>query len=142
MSCLSSILAGRLSCGQRERDKCINEIINAATNLGFFQVTNHGISKEVLKNMIYEQKNAFHQPFWKKVKDSFLNLSTNSYRWGNSKATRLSQFSWSEAFHIAITDIPGIKNNTLRYFCIKFVVFINFIWIRVLISLLSFLSVD
>ncbi|KAH7546644.1 hypothetical protein FEM48_Zijuj01G0223300 [Ziziphus jujuba var. spinosa] len=111
---LPLINLSRLSCGQRERDKCINEMVNAARNLGFFQVVSHGISKEILKNMIYEQKNLFHQPFQKKVKDGFLNLSTNSYRWGNLKATRLSQFSWSEAFHIAITDIPGIKDDTLR----------------------------
>ncbi|KAF3453522.1 hypothetical protein FNV43_RR03962 [Rhamnella rubrinervis] len=109
---LPLINLSRLSSGQQlERERCMNEIADAASRLGFFQIINHGIPKEVLRSISYEQKNVFHQPFQKKVKDNFLNLSANSYRWGNPKATCLRQFSWSEAFHISITEIPRMTTE-------------------------------
>ncbi|EXC05109.1 hypothetical protein L484_011898 [Morus notabilis] len=105
---------------QLERERCINEIAQAASNWGFFQVVNHGISVEVLESLEYEQKNLFNQPFEKKIQSNFLNLPSNSYRWGNPKATCLKQLSWSEAVHISITDASAMSGSTecnnLSYF--------------------------
>lgn len=106
----------RLTFGDVERHKCIKEMAEAACQWGFFQVINHGVSRGVLESMQHEQMKVFHEPFNKKVEDNFLNLSANSYRWGNPKATCLSQFSWSEAFHIPLTDISRMsQHSSLRY---------------------------
>ncbi|KAK9938392.1 hypothetical protein M0R45_015135 [Rubus argutus] len=59
------------------REKCINEIAEAASQWGFFQVVNHGISQEVLNSIKDEQK----------------------------------KFSWSEAFHISMADIPSMNEH-------------------------------
>ncbi|XP_059441141.1 gibberellin 2-beta-dioxygenase 8-like isoform X1 [Corylus avellana] len=99
-----------------QRDKCIKLIAQAAREWGFFQVLNHGISQEVLKILKDEQMKVFHLPFQKKIEDNFLNLSANSYRWGNSKATSLKQVLWSEALHLSLADISRMDEckSTLR----------------------------
>lgn len=106
-----------LNFGHIEREKCVSEVAQAARQWGFFQVVNHGVSQEVVNNMQYEQKRLFRQPFPKKVENNLLNLSANSYRWGNPEATCLKQFSWSEAFHISTTEIPTMRteHKSLRY---------------------------
>uniref|UniRef100_A0A6N2L7G4 Fe2OG dioxygenase domain-containing protein n=2 Tax=Salix TaxID=40685 RepID=A0A6N2L7G4_SALVM len=38
-------------------------------------------------------------------KKRLLNLSSGTYRWGTPTATCLKQLSWSEAFHVPVTDI-------------------------------------
>ncbi|KAG2682166.1 hypothetical protein I3760_11G178900 [Carya illinoinensis] len=99
-----------------ERGKCMKEIARAAREWGFFQVVNHGVSKEVLSSLKYEQMKVFRLPFKKKMEDGFLNLSAKSYRWGNSKATSLKQVPWSEAFHFSISDISRMNGyKSLRY---------------------------
>ncbi|XP_021892962.1 gibberellin 2-beta-dioxygenase 8-like isoform X2 [Carica papaya] len=98
----------RLNSGQLEYENCLNDMAEAATRWGFFQLINHGIPEDVLKRIIHEQKKLFHQPFSNKSQPNFLNLSANSYRWGNPKATSLTQFHWSEAFHMSISDISRI----------------------------------
>ncbi|KAG6689557.1 hypothetical protein I3843_11G179700 [Carya illinoinensis] len=99
-----------------ERGKCMKEIARAAREWGFFQVVNHGVSKEVLSSLKYEQMKVFRLPFKKKMEDDFLNLSAKSYRWGNSKATSLKQVPWSEAFHFSISDISRMNGyKSLRY---------------------------
>ncbi|PQQ16214.1 hypothetical protein Pyn_17050 [Prunus yedoensis var. nudiflora] len=100
-----------LNFGHTEREKCVSEVAQAARQWGFFQVVNHGVSQEVVNNMQYEQKRLFRQPFPKKVENNLLNLSANSYRWGNPEATCLKQFSWSEAFHISTTEIPTMRTE-------------------------------
>ncbi|XP_050370446.1 gibberellin 2-beta-dioxygenase 8-like [Argentina anserina] len=96
------------------RDKCTNKIAEAARQWGFFLVVNHGISPEVLNSIRDEQKKLFHQPFDKKIEQTYLNLSPLSYRWGNPKATCVQQFSWSEAFHISMADIPSMNEQHKR----------------------------
>ncbi|KAI9186177.1 hypothetical protein LWI28_014419 [Acer negundo] len=98
----------------QELDKCIEEMAEAASEWGFFQVVNHGIPRKVLDSMRYEEMKMFHQPFCKKSEENFMNLSADSYRWGNPTATCLRQFSWSEAFHIPLTDISRLDvcNNS------------------------------
>ncbi|KAL5736038.1 hypothetical protein ACOSQ2_030826 [Xanthoceras sorbifolium] len=109
----------------QELDKCIKEMAEAASEWGFFQVVNHGISREVGDNMRYEQMQMFHQPFRKKCEENYMNLPADSYRWGNPTATCLRQFSWSEAFHIPLTDISrsehecNISRSTIGLFAKK-----------------------
>ncbi|XP_011048298.1 PREDICTED: gibberellin 2-beta-dioxygenase 8-like [Populus euphratica] len=98
----------RLTLEYSEKEQCVKEIKQAASEWGFLQVINHGIPQEILKSLQYEQRKAFQHPFRKKAEDNFLNLSAKSYRWGNPRATCLRQLSWSEAFHVALTDISRI----------------------------------
>jgi gibberellin 2-oxidase len=98
----------RLTLEYSEREQCVKEIKQAASEWGFLQVVNHGIPQEMLKSLQYEQRKAFQHPFRKKAEDNILNLSANSYRWGNPRATCLRQLAWSEAFHVPLTDISRI----------------------------------
>ncbi|KAK7401905.1 hypothetical protein VNO78_13758 [Psophocarpus tetragonolobus] len=105
---------GRLSV---DREECMKEIAEAAREWGFFQVVNHGIQPELLKNLQIEQKKVFYQPF--KNKSTQVNfcssLSAKAYRWGNPFATNLRQLSWSEAFHFYLTDISCMdQHQSLR----------------------------
>ncbi|XP_068640740.1 gibberellin 2-beta-dioxygenase 8-like [Aristolochia californica] len=78
------------------------EIAKAAAEWGFFQVVNHGISRELLEEMRREQVKVFELPFEQKLGCKLLN---HSYRWGTPTATCLKEFSWSEAFHIPLLKI-------------------------------------
>ncbi|XP_068645382.1 gibberellin 2-beta-dioxygenase 8-like [Aristolochia californica] len=78
------------------------EIVKAATEWGFFQVVNHGISRQLLEEMTREQMKVFGLPFEQKLGCELLN---DSYRWGTPTATCLKEFSWSEAFHIPLSKI-------------------------------------
>ncbi|KAK7833882.1 gibberellin 2-beta-dioxygenase 7 [Quercus suber] len=120
---LPLINLSQLNLEQLVREKCIKEIAQAARQWGFFQVVNHGIPQEILNNLQYEQKMVFHLPFEKKAEEKFLNLSTNSYRWGNPEATSLKQVPWSETLHISLADISRMdKRNSLSLYlwqCVK-----------------------
>lgn len=107
-------LSHLMSSKHKEKETCIQQIIDAASNWGFFEVVNHGIPEVVLKSMSYEQQKVFHQRFQDKSQNNVLNFSPNCYRWGNPKATCLNQLSWSEAFHISITDISVMNNNECK----------------------------
>ncbi|XP_027364743.1 gibberellin 2-beta-dioxygenase 8-like [Abrus precatorius] len=88
------------------REECKSEIAKASQEWGFFQVVKHGISNDVFSRLRTEQEMMFQQPFDKKTKEhKFFNFSTGSYRWGTPTATCIKQLSWSEAFHIPLTDI-------------------------------------
>jgi len=105
----------RLNDDEVAREECKSMIAKASQEWGFFQVVNHGISSDILKRLRCEQKKVFKEPFDKKTKeDQFLNFSAGSYRWGTPTATCIKQLSWSEAFHIPLTDILG-SNTHLRY---------------------------
>ncbi|XP_043706915.1 gibberellin 2-beta-dioxygenase 8-like [Telopea speciosissima] len=94
---------------ETEKEECKKEITRASVEWGFFQTVNHGIPQDVLQRMQREQVKLFRQPFEKKTGegDKLLGLSVagNSYRWGTPTATCLKQLSWTEAFHIPITDV-------------------------------------
>ena len=110
-----------------DESECKEEIARASRQWGFFQVTNHGISKDLLEKMREEQVKVFKQPFDKKSKeDKFMNFPAGSYRWGTPSATCLNQLSWSEAFHIPMADIStsAAAFTTLRYFFFSFFFFI------------------
>lgn len=109
---------GLLELGEKEREECKMEIAKASMEWGFFQVVNHGISREILAKMRREQVKLFKQPFQRKCReDKCLNISAGSYRWGTPTATCTRQLSWSEAFHIPMTDICALGGFTsFRFF--------------------------
>ncbi|KAE8654253.1 pentatricopeptide repeat-containing protein [Hibiscus syriacus] len=91
------------------------KMARAAVEWGFFQIVNHGIPEELLTRLKQEQIKVFQQPFDKKSEDNFLNLSVQSYRWGNPLATCLRNLSWSEVLHISLNDISKMDEyNKLR----------------------------
>ncbi|KAJ8641528.1 hypothetical protein MRB53_018222 [Persea americana] len=100
-----------LGCGSDERAVCKKEIIDASMEWGFFQVRNHGISQELLERIWREQERLFRQPFEKKANQKLSSFSEGSYRWGAPAASSLHQFSWSEAFHIPLVTIDGLKTE-------------------------------
>jgi len=109
-------LAALTSSNETEKKACTAAICKAASEWGFFQVVNHGISHELLRKMRSEQVKLFEVPFEKKITCGLLN---NPYRWGTPTATRSSHFSWSEAFHIPLTMISEAASwgefTSLRY---------------------------
>lgn len=110
----------RLTAGKVEEvEQCKNDIITASKEWGFFQVVNHGISNQLLAKMRAKQIELFKQPFERKSKeDQFSNFSAGSYRWGTPSATSITQLSWSEAFHVSLSDILGTNgsdDDDLRY---------------------------
>lgn len=117
----------RINRGESEREECKREIAKASTEWGFFQAVNHGISGEILQRMRCEQVKLFRQPFNTKANGKVLNFWADSYRWGTPTATCLRELSWSEAFHIPLTDISvSGQLNRLRYSSILILHFKNF----------------
>ncbi|XP_017700854.2 gibberellin 2-beta-dioxygenase 6 [Phoenix dactylifera] len=92
----------RSGADEDERRACAAAIAKASSEWGFFQVLSHGISTELLGEMRREQMKLFGMPFEKKTSSGLLN---NSYRWGTPTAMSLSQFAWSEAFHVPLEKI-------------------------------------
>ncbi|XP_052151269.1 gibberellin 2-beta-dioxygenase 6 [Oryza glaberrima] len=90
--------------GAGERKACAGAMARAASEWGFFQLTNHGVSRELMEEMRREQARLFRLPFETKEKAGLLN---GSYRWGNPTATSLRHLSWSEAFHVPLASISG-----------------------------------
>jgi hypothetical protein len=79
-------------------------IARAASEWGFFQLTNHGVSRALLEEMRREQARLFRLPFESKADGGLLN---GSYRWGTPTATSPQHLSWSEAFHVQLASISG-----------------------------------
>ncbi|XP_024311464.1 gibberellin 2-beta-dioxygenase 8 isoform X2 [Brachypodium distachyon] len=98
---------------------CRAAMVRAASEWGFFQVTNHGVPQPLLDELHGQQLRAFRRPFHRKLapgdgddEDQLL-LSPEAYRWGNPTATCLHQLSWSEAYHVPITTpSPETKTTT------------------------------
>ncbi|XXG43392.1 hypothetical protein AAC387_Pa01g3439 [Persea americana] len=57
-----------IDLGCDDISKIISQIGHACRNYGFFQVTNHGISKELLQKMIEVAREFFHMPVEEKMK--------------------------------------------------------------------------
>lgn len=92
-------LAGLLREG--EEDECRAAIVRAASEWGFFMVTNHGVER--LNELHEAQVAVFRRPFQVKVSEPLPDFSPESYRWGTPTAACLDQLSWSEAYHIPLT---------------------------------------
>lgn len=105
----------QLGQGEAERQACKKLIAQASQEWGFFQVINHGVSEEVVENMRSEQVKLLRKPFEEKRAYKEMNLSAGSYRWGAPSATSVNQLSWSEAFHLHLTDVFNSQNTTLRF---------------------------
>ncbi|KAI3795685.1 hypothetical protein L1987_38342 [Smallanthus sonchifolius] len=104
---------GRLEQGGREGENCKREIAKASRKWGFFQVINHGVSSDILEKMRCEQVKAFKKSYCEKASNHRdLNFPVGSYRWGTPSATCLRQLSWSEAFHVPLTDISNMGGLT------------------------------
>ncbi|KAG8365418.1 hypothetical protein BUALT_Bualt18G0102900 [Buddleja alternifolia] len=82
-----------LNLGDYESRSCKEQIAQASRDWGFFQVINHGISREILERMRAEQMKLFEKPFGEKTNYKDLNFSAGSYRWGTPSATCLKQLS-------------------------------------------------
>ena len=107
---------GHLHLGNLEHEECKRKICEASTEWGFFQIVNHGVSKEILSRIHREQVELFRQPFQIKTNEKLLNLSSGCYRWGTQTAITQKQFAWSEAFHIPLSTIFQLSEfEGLRY---------------------------
>ncbi|KAJ4776376.1 Gibberellin 2-beta-dioxygenase [Rhynchospora pubera] len=95
-------LHGLTSSISQEITKCKKDIAKAASEWGIFHVLDHGISHKLLHVMRAEQIRLFSMPFEKKR--SWCGLPYGSYRWGTPTAICQEQFSWSEAFHVPLSD--------------------------------------
>lgn len=105
----------QLNLGDLQRQACQKLIARASQEWGFFQVINHGISRDILETMRAEQVKLLKKPFLDKTNYKDLNFSAGSYRWGTPSATCLEQLSWSEAFHVSLSDVLGSGGlNSLR----------------------------
>uniref|UniRef100_A0A0E0Q350 gibberellin 2beta-dioxygenase n=1 Tax=Oryza rufipogon TaxID=4529 RepID=A0A0E0Q350_ORYRU len=82
---------------------CRADMVRAASEWGFFQVTNHGVPQALLRELHDAQVAVFRRPFQEKVTERLLGFSPESYRWGTPTAKCLEQLSWSEAYHIPMT---------------------------------------
>jgi gibberellin 2-oxidase len=85
-------------------EQCRASIVRAASEWGFFQVTNHGVPQALLDELHQAQVAVFRRPFHLKASQPLLDFSPESYRWGTPTATCLEQLSWSEAYHIPTTN--------------------------------------
>ncbi|KAM0859204.1 hypothetical protein ACQ4PT_047354 [Festuca glaucescens] len=91
--------------------QCRAEIVRAASEWGFFQVTNHGVPQALLDRLRDEQVRVFRRPFQRKVGEPLLDFSPESYRWGTPTATSLEQLSWSEAYHIPMMPPSAAEHD-------------------------------
>ncbi|RLM74329.1 gibberellin 2-beta-dioxygenase 8-like [Panicum miliaceum] len=100
VECLLAATAG----DEARRAACADAMARAASEWGFFQVTNHGVGGALLERLRAEQARLFRLPFETKARAGLLN---GSYRWGAPTATSLRHLSWSEAFHVPLASISG-----------------------------------
>lgn len=101
--------------GETMAEQCKRDIMAAASDWGFFQVVNHGVSSHILNRLREVQVNVFRQPFEKKASEKLLDFSPDSYRWGSPRPTSLKQLSWSEAYHIPLTPAAGVTKASTRH---------------------------
>ncbi|KAJ4769355.1 gibberellin 2-oxidase 8 [Rhynchospora pubera] len=95
-------------------EKCKKEIVLAASDWGFFQVINHGISHDLILQLTKLQLDLFREPFEKKKQEKLLELAPENYCWGTPTATNVEQLSWSEAYHIPLNSISGSVGGSMR----------------------------
>lgn len=107
----------QLSLGDLEQEECQRKIYEAATEWGFFQIVNHGVSEEILSMIRCKQVELFRQPSHLKTNEKLMNLlSSGCLQCGTQTATTWKQFGWSEAFHIPVSTISQLSElENLRY---------------------------
>ncbi|XP_051125338.1 gibberellin 2-beta-dioxygenase 8-like isoform X2 [Andrographis paniculata] len=93
-----------LNLGDPDKQQACKKLISTASQeCGFFQVINHGISSDVLEVMRREQVKLLKKPFLEKIRSKDLNLGI--YQWGTPPANCLEHLSWSESFHIPLSNL-------------------------------------
>ncbi|CAN6209086.1 unnamed protein product [Urochloa humidicola] len=97
---------------QQQEDACRAAMVRAASEWGFFQVTNHGVAQALLEELHQAQVAAFRRPFQRKLREPLVELDLEIYRWGTPTATCLDQLSWSEAYHIPMTSMAAAPIST------------------------------
>ncbi|EER95722.1 hypothetical protein BDA96_02G003200 [Sorghum bicolor] len=111
---LSSLLEQSSSGAEAAAEQCRASIVRAASEWGFFQVTNHGVPQALLDELHQAQVAVFRRPFHLKASQPLLDFSPESYRWGTPTATCLDQLSWSEAYHIPTTNTTAAADDKTR----------------------------
>nr|AVP71906.1 GA2ox3 [Paris polyphylla var. yunnanensis] len=101
---------------------CKRAIAVAASEWGFFQLVNHGISRELQDRIRAVQVDIFQHPFAWKTTERLLDFSNGSYRWGTPTATSLPQLSWSEAYHLPLTPSAVEAKDSTRHTIEEFAV--------------------
>lgn len=111
---LSSLLPVHHRKQSAAAEQCRASIVRAASEWGFFQVTNHGVPQVLLDELHQAQAGVFRRPFQLKAHQPLLDFSPESYRWGTPTATCLEQLSWSEAYHIPTTTTTTGNDDKTR----------------------------
>ena len=47
---------------EEEQAKCVNEILSACMNVGFFKIAGHGVPEEIINNFAVQSRRFFEQP--------------------------------------------------------------------------------
>eukprot|EP01018_Ginkgo_biloba_P009719 Gb_34416 [translate_table: standard] len=101
-------LQGLRSKNCEERKACVDRIGKAASEWGFFQITNYGIPADTIDQIQVQQTRLFELPF--ELKENchrYLKFSVDSYRWGTPTAKSLKNLCWMEAFHLPLSIMSG-----------------------------------
>ncbi|XP_008809847.3 gibberellin 2-beta-dioxygenase 8-like [Phoenix dactylifera] len=106
--------------GESEAEQCKRDIMAAASEWGFFQLGNHGVSSSLLDRIRELQANVFRLPFEKKASEKVMDLSPENYRWGTPRPISLRQLSWSEAYHIPLTPATSVTKTSTRHIMEEF----------------------
>nr|XP_019705849.2 gibberellin 2-beta-dioxygenase 8 isoform X1 [Elaeis guineensis] len=111
-----------LNClnGKHHEEQCKRDVKVAASEWGFFQVVNHGISNSILDRLREVQFDVFRQPFQKKASEKLLDFSPENYRWGTPRPTSLKQLSWSEAYHVPLPPSTDVTKASPRHIIEEF----------------------
>ncbi|XP_008803234.3 gibberellin 2-beta-dioxygenase 8-like [Phoenix dactylifera] len=106
--------------GKPKEEQCKRDIMAAASEWGFFQVVNHGVSSGVMDRLREVQVGVFRRPFEKKASEKLPDFSPENYRWGTPTPTSLEQLSWSEAYHIPLAPSTGVAKASTRHIMEEF----------------------
>ncbi|OMO81906.1 Oxoglutarate/iron-dependent dioxygenase [Corchorus capsularis] len=90
------------------RSQILNSLSSACQEYGFFQVVNHGIPIEVIKNMIDVSGRFFGMPYEERAKYMTADMSS-PVRYGTSfNQTKDSVFSWRDFLKLICNPLPEV----------------------------------
>ncbi|XP_043705260.1 probable 2-oxoglutarate-dependent dioxygenase SLC1 [Telopea speciosissima] len=91
-----------------ERSQVLKTLSKACEEYGFFQVTNHGIPTDVIRNMIDVSKRFFELPYEERAKYMTPDLSS-PVRYGTSfNQTKDGVFCWRDFLKLVCNPLPDI----------------------------------
>ncbi|KAJ9672035.1 hypothetical protein PVL29_025607 [Vitis rotundifolia] len=94
-----------VNLGPLESEECKRQICDAASNWGFLQLVNQGISLDIVSRLRSEQVKLFRQPFNKKANEKLLNLPSGSYRWEHKLQALSCNFHGLKPFTYPLSTI-------------------------------------